>query len=458
MTDTTEEAIINLIANQKAFFSTHQTKNIDYRLSQLRKLKEAILRYQKKIELALWADLHKSPEEAYVTEISIVLNEIDFHLKHLKKWARPERASTPIYLLPSSSKIVYEPLGLALIVSPWNYPFQLVLNPLIGAISAGCCTILKPSPDTPSVAKLIEGIIIEIFDPYYVSVVQGGRSTNTILFAQPFDLIFFTGSPKVGKVVMKAAAENLTAVILELGGKSPCIVDADADLDIAAKRIVWGKLINAGQTCIAPDYLFVHHSIKKTLLDKMAFYIHSMYGTNIKESRFYPRIVSAQAMERLSGLLHQGTIHTGGEIDLEARYIAPTIIDDIQPNHQIMQEEIFGPILPVMTFDLIDEAIKYINEHEKPLAFYYFGKNKGAKEVLTKTTSGGASINDILMHIGNHHLPFGGVGNSGMGKYHGRESFLAFSNKRGVLSTPTWLDIPLKYIPFKNFKLLKKIL
>ncbi|MEZ4842010.1 MAG: aldehyde dehydrogenase family protein, partial [Flavobacteriaceae bacterium] len=263
-----ENIVIERIADQKAFFATHQTKDVAFRIAQLRKLKNAIHNYQQKIEDALWKDLHKSPQEAYLTEISIVTNEIDFHLKHLKKWAQPKRVATPLHLLPSSSKILHEPLGVALIVAPWNYPFQLLINPLVGAISAGCCSILKPSPDTPTIAKIMEEMITEIFDANYITVVQGGKDTNTILFAQHFDLIFFTGSPTVGKVVMKAAAEHLTPVVLELGGKSPCIVDADASINIAAKRIAWGKLINVGQTCIAPDYLFVHKSIKNELLDK----------------------------------------------------------------------------------------------------------------------------------------------------------------------------------------------
>lgn len=446
------------LTQQRAFFSTQQTKDIGYRLTQLRKLKQLILDNQEKIEQALWADLHKSPEEAYLTEISIVISEINHHIKQLKNWAKPKRVSTPIHMFPSSSKIVYEPLGLALIVAPWNYPFQLLMNPLVGAISAGCCAILKPSPDAPNIAKVMEEMIAKTFNPDYIHLVQGGRETNTILFAQRFDIIFFTGSPKVGKVVMKAAAEHLTPVILELGGKSPCIVDADADIAVAAKRITWGKLINAGQTCIAPDYLFVHQSVKDELLTKIASSFKEMYGDDIKQNRFYPRIITNAAFERLTGLLNQGKIHTGGEIDAKERFIAPTIIDAVDPDFLIMQEEIFGPILPVMTFKHIDEAINYINEHEKPLAFYYFGKNKKAKEVLAKTSSGGACINDTLMHIINHNLPFGGVGNSGTGSYHGQASFLAFSNKRGIVSTPTWLDLPLKYVPFKYFKLIKKII
>lgn len=458
MKETAQVIIVEKISRQRSFFSTGITKEIDFRIAQLRKLKQVIFKYKERILQALWVDLHKSPEEAFLTEISIVISEIDNHIKHLKKWASPHKVSTPIFLLPSSSRIIYEPLGVALIVSPWNYPFQLLINTLIGSISAGCCTILKPSPDSANIAKVMEEMISECFDSNYISVVQGGKETNTILFSQRFDLIFFTGSPKVGKVVMRAAAENLTPVVLELGGKSPCIVDAHANIDVAAKRIVWGKFINAGQTCIAPDYLFVHKSIKEELLTKIVANILLMYGPDIKQSRFYPRIITDQAFNRLVGLMNEGKIYTGGEVDAKERFIAPTVIDNVEPHFLIMQEEIFGPILPVMTFDNIDQAISYVNTQEKPLAFYYFGKNKKAKEVLSQTTSGGACINDTIMHVANHNLPFGGVGNSGMGKYHGKESFLAFSNRRAVVTTPTWPDLPFKYVPFKHFKLMKKII
>ncbi|WP_194766396.1 aldehyde dehydrogenase [Tamlana sp. I1] len=458
MEETSKSIIIQHLENQRAFFSTHKTKAIHFRLEQLYNLKKAILKNKKQLEQALWEDLHKSPEEAYLTEISIVTAEIDNHIKHLKKWAKPKKVSTPIHLLPSSSQINYEPLGLALIVAPWNYPFQLLINALVGAISAGCCSLLKPSPDAPKTAKAMQNMIEDTFNSNYIAVVQGGKDTNTILFKERFDIICFTGSPKVGKVVMKAAAEHLTPVILELGGKSPCIVDADANIDVAAKRIAWGKLINAGQTCIAPDYLFAHHTIKDELLDKVAKNFTEMYGSSIKESRFYPRIVNNQAMDRLENLMKQGKIHTGGTVDKNEKFIEPTIIDQVDPDFLIMQEEIFGPILPVMTFNHIDETFDYINKNEKPLAFYYFGKNENAKQVLAKTTSGGACINDTLLHVANHNLPFGGVGNSGFGSYHGYDSFLAFSNKRAVVNTPTWIDLPLKYAPFKYFKWIKKLI
>jgi len=343
-------------------------------------------------------------------------------------------------------------------MAPWNYPFQLLMNPLTGAISAGCCALLKPSPYTPHVAGVMEELIRETFHPDYISIIQGDRNVNTILLEQRFDFIFYTGSPAVGKVVMKAAAEHLTPLVLELGGKSPCIVDAGANLDIAARRIAWGKTINAGQTCIAPDYLLVHQSVKDELLRKIADSIDQMFGPDIRESPWFPRIVNQKAFERLLKLMEHGTIRYGGQTDATERFISPTLIDDVQPGFPIMQEEIFGPILPVITYHHIDEAVDFINSREKPLAFYYFGKNKRAKEVLSKTTSGGSCINDTLMHITNHRLPFGGVGNSGLGKYHGHGSFLAFSNARAVVFSPVWIDIPFKYVPFKGFRWIKRML
>lgn len=458
MQDNIESMIDIRLANIKSFFSTNQTKSISFRLQQLRNLKEAILKFQPKLEQALWEDLHKSPEEAYLTEISIVLGEIDNHIRHLKKWSRPKKVLTPIHLLPSSSRIIYEPLGIALIIAPWNYPFQLLFNPLVGAISAGCCAVLKPSPDSSKTATVMEEIITSTFPADYITLIQGRREVNTLLLQKQYDVIFFTGSPALGKIVMKAASEHLTPVVLELGGKSPCIVDHDANIQVAAKRIAWGKMINAGQTCIAPDYLLVHENVKDDLLNLIGKNIREMYGEDIKKSRFYPRIVSDRAIQRLLKLLEKGTIYTGGDYDINEKYISPTIIDNITPSDPVMQEEIFGPILPVMTFNNINEVIKYINDNEKPLAFYYFGTNSNGKDILLKTTSGGGCINDTLMHIANHHLPFGGVGNSGMGKYHGLGSFLAFSNSRAIVSTPTWIDLPLKYVPFKYFRLIKWII
>ncbi len=451
-----KDRIVNSISKQREFFRLNNTKGVEFRLEQLKKLKRLIIKRELDIEAALWEDLHKSPEEAYLTEISIVMQELDNHLKHLKKWAEPQKVKTPIHLFPSSSTIIYEPLGIALIVAPWNYPFQLVINPLIGAISSGCCAMIKPSPNATATAKLIEEMIKELYSPNYIDIVLGGREVNELLFEQKFDIIFFTGSTALGKVVSKAAAENLTPLVLELGGKSPCIVDHDANLDVAAKRIIWGKFINAGQTCIAPDYLLVHKSIKDKLLVKLKRYITEMYGDNVIDSRVYPRIISDQAMGRLKELMNEGDVYCGGEVDEQQRYIAPTIIDNIRPESLIMQEEIFGPILPVMTFGDISEVFYYLSQKEKPLALYYFGKD--GDNVLSKTTSGGACINDTLMHITNHNLPFGGVGSSGMGRYHGKDSFLIFSNIRGVVKTAVWIDIPLKYAPFNYFKFIKRLI
>jgi aldehyde dehydrogenase (NAD+) len=458
MQDTSLSRIESIVAAQRIFFKSHTTKTLNFRIDHLKKFKSAILKFESKITEALWQDLHKSEEEAYLTEISIVLGEINNHLKHLKCWVKSRRVPTPIHILPSSSRIIYEPLGSALIIAPWNYPFQLLLNPLVGAISSGCCAVLKPSPYTPHIAKVMEELVTEIFDSGYVAVVQGGREVNKMLLDQRFDVIFFTGSPSLGRLVMQAAAKYLTPVVLELGGKSPCIVDAGANIKLAARRIAWGKCINAGQTCIAPDYLFVHQSVKDELLKRIASAIEEMYGKAIKESRFFPRIVNDQAMERLQKLMQHGKMSYGGAIDVTQKFIEPTIIEEIQPDFPIMQEEIFGPLLPVLTFENLDTVIDFINMNEKPLAFYYFGPNKTAKEVLFKTTSGGGCINDTLMHIANHHLPFGGVGNSGMGGYHGRDSFLAFSHSRAIVSSATWIDLPFKYPPFKFFKWIKKII
>lgn len=458
MEDTARNIIEAVLDRQRSFLATGRTKSLAFRLDKLIRFKAAVKKYEKRITEALWNDLHKSYQEAYLTEISIVIQEIDNHIKHLKRWSKPKRVPTPLHLLPSKSRIIYEPLGVALIMAPWNYPFQLLMNPLVGAISAGCCAMLKPSPYTPHVAKVMEEMVHETFDPDYIAIAQGSRKVNEILLEQRFDFIFYTGSPFVGKAVMRAAAEHLTPVVLELGGKSPCIVDAGANLDIAAKRIAWGKTINAGQTCIAPDYLMVHQSVKDELLKKIAANIDKMFGPDIKQSNYFPRIVNQKAVERLQKLMEHGKVRYGGQVDAADRYISPTLIDEIQLDFPIMQEEIFGPILPVMIFDHIDQAVSYINAHEKPLAFYYFGKNRQAKEVLAKTTSGGGCINDTLIHIANHQLPFGGVGNSGLGKYHGHGSFLAFSNSRAIMTSPTWIDLPIKYVPFKGFRWVKKII
>lgn len=460
MKETSKGEIAGIYQAQKDFYSSHKTKDIDFRIASLRKFREAILTYEGRIVDALWEDLHKSNEESYLTEISIVLSEIDFHISNLRKWSRSKKVSTPLHLMPSSSRIYYEPLGVALIIAPWNYPFQLLMNPLVGALSAGCCAILKPSEFTTQIAGVMEEIIKETFAEDHIALVQGGKEVGQALLEKQFDIIFFTGSTQVGKIVMKAAAEHLTPVILELGGKSPCIVADQANLEKAAKRIAWGKTINAGQTCIAPDYLLVYQPLKEELIEKMQEHIKEMYGENPQESKYYPRIVNQKTFDKLVNLLEQthSNLRSGGQSHRESLYISPTIFDEVKPDDALMQEEIFGPLLPIVTYTHIDEAISFINSREKPLALYYFGKEKSAQEVLRKTSSGGTAINDTLMHIVNHNLPFGGVGHSGQGKYHGEESFLAFSHQRAVLTTPTWIDVPFKYAPFRFFKFVKRIL
>lgn len=457
MQETTREEIISIIQQQRNFFATQQTKDVAFRIEQLKKLKKILTDNEKAIADALFADLHKSYEEAFLTEFSIVMNELNYHLKHIKKWSKPEKVKTPKHLLPSSSYIYHEPLGLSLIIAPWNYPYQLLINPLIGAISSGCCAVLKPSPDTPQFEKLISNIIENNFDKKYIAVAHGDKETNSVLLEQRFDFIFFTGSPRVGKIVMKAAAENLTAVVLELGGKSPCIVDKHANIPLAAKRIVFGKIINAGQTCIAPDYIFAHQSVKNELIEYMKKYITEMLGGDTKQSKHYARIVNEKALKRLQQLLLEGNIVIGGEVDEKEKYLAPTIIDNVQTDFKIMQEEIFGPVFPILDFTNIDSVIEYINTNEKPLALYYFGKNKNAQKVLSSTSSGGGCINDTLMHSASDHLPFGGVGNSGLGKYHGKDTFLAFSNRKAVVQSSTSIELPFKYAPYKSFKLTKKL-
>ena len=458
MTNTSTERIIEIVSAQKELFRTGKTLDIEYRLTALRALKAALKKWEKPLVDALWADLHKSYEEAYLTELSIVLGEIDNHIRHLKSWAAPKRCATPIKMFPSRSKTISEPLGSSLIIAPWNYPVQLLLNPLVGAISAGCTAILKPSPYVESVSTVIEKMIAETFAENYIAVVQGNRDVNTALLEQRYDIIFFTGSPSLGRKVMAAAAKNLTPVVLELGGKSPCIVDSSANIATVARRIAWGKSLNAGQTCIAPDYLLVHKAVKGQLIEALGREFRSLLGQNPKQCNHFVRIVNDKAFDRLVSYIDGADVVFGGEYDKAERFIAPTIIDNVALDSPIMQEEIFGPIFPVVTFETTEEAVRFVTEREKPLALYYFGDDKSAKYVLKHTSSGGACVNDTIMHIANEKLPFGGVGNSGMSSYHGRESFEVFSHRRAVVTTPTWIDVPFRYMPYKMFSLVKKLL
>ncbi|MBP3483412.1 MAG: aldehyde dehydrogenase [Alistipes sp.] len=456
--NTPRERISAIVSGQKEFFRSGATLDKAFRREMLRRLRDALKRWEKPLCEALWEDLHKSYEEAFLTELSIVLGEIDNHLRHLGRWMRPQCRPTPLKMFPSRSRTVSEPLGNALIIAPWNYPVQLLLNPLVGAISAGCTAVLKPSPYVPNVSLALERMIAETFDERYICTVQGNRQVNTDLLSERYDIIFFTGSPSLGRTVMRAAAENLTPVVLELGGKSPCIVDRDADIEVAARRIAWGKTLNAGQTCIAPDYLLLHSSIAKRFAEAFDRAVERLHGNDPQLSRHYVRMVNDRAFERVKGYLNEGVVLSGGRTDAAERYIEPTLLGSVKTDAAVMQEEIFGPVFPVITFETTDEAVGFINNREKPLALYYFGSRKNGMQVIRRTSSGGACINDTIMHIANENVPFGGVGNSGMGHYHGRDSFDAFSHRRPVIVTPTCIDLPFRYMPYKLFGLVKKIL
>ena len=463
MKNTPTDKIISIAHAQKEFFRSGATLDIAFRKEMLKKLLGAMEKWEEKLSEALWTDLHKSYEEAYLTEISIVKGEIKDHLRNVGKWARKKRVHTPIKLFPASTHVVKEPLGCSLIVSPWNYPVQLLLNPLVGAISAGCTAVLKPSPYVPNVSSVIEDMIKETFDEQYIAVVQGNREVNAALFEQRWDMIFFTGSPALAKTVMAAAAKHLTPVVLELGGKSPCIIDKTADMAVTAKRLAWGKTLNSGQTCIAPDYILIHKDVKEAFVKAFAAEVRALHGEDIAADRHYVRMVNDKAFERVTGYFKDGDIIYGGRTDATTRFIEPTLIENVALDSPLMTEEIFGPVFPLITLDdngklFKDKVIDFVVSREKPLAFYYFGKESEGWEIIRRTSSGGGCINDVIMHIANENAPFGGVGNSGMGRYHDKDSFEAFSHTRTIVSTGTWIDLPFRYMPYKMFGLVKKIL
>ncbi len=452
-------SIKEVIEKQRLFFKSGRTKNLNFRIEKLKILRKAIIENEKEIIEALKKDLNKAPFEAYETEIGIVLEEIRYTIKHLSKWTKCKKVKTPLKHFPSSSYIYSEPYGVILIMAPWNYPFQLVLAPLIGAIAAGNCSIVKPSDYSKHTSRLINKLIRENFDESFIAVVQGGREVNKTLLDEKFDYIFFTGSVSVGKIVMEAASKHLTPVTLELGGKSPCIVDKTANIDLAAKRIVWGKFLNAGQTCVAPDYLLVDHSVKDKLISSIVKYITQFYGTNPLSNKDYPKVINEKHFNRLLNLIQNENIVFGGQSNAKTMHIAPTIIDDVTCESLIMKEEIFGPLLPVLEFGKLNEAISLVNKYPKPLALYLFTQDKKKERyVIDNSCFGGGCINDTIIHITNPLLSFGGVGESGMGGYHGKASFDTFSHKKSVMKKSNLLDIPLRYPPFKNLNLLKKVM
>ncbi len=450
------EKVHNLVKKQREYFQTGETKNLSFRISNLKKLKLAIKKYENQIIEALNKELNKSAFESYATEIGLVYEEINQAVKYLRKWDKPEKVKTPITHFGSSSYIYREPYGLTLIISPWNYPFQLALAPLIGAISAGNCAIIKPSELTPNVSQVIRELIEESFDDEYIAVVEGGVDESTALLQERFDYIFFTGSIPVGKKVYEAAAKFLTPVTLELGGKSPAIVHKDANLQLAAKRIVWGKYLNAGQTCIAPDFLIVHKIVKNKLIEYIKSYIQSFYGPDASNNENYARIVNERHFDRLTVFLEDGRILSGGRTNRDKLFIEPTVIDQINRELPIMQEEIFGPLLPIIEYEELTEMIKTVKEQPKPLALYFFSQDKDLQnEIIDKIPFGGGCINDTVYHFASPNLPFGGIGKSGMGSYHGKSSFELFSHKKSILKQTTLFDLPFRYHSTKNA--LKKV-
>jgi aldehyde dehydrogenase (NAD+) len=427
--------VLKIISEHQKFFAAGKTKNIDFRIEQLRKLRQAITDNEEAIIDALHQDLHKSRYEAFTTEIGLLYTSIRIMTKNLKKWARPQRVPTPLLFFGGQSHIYHEPYGTVLIIGPFNYPMNLVFEPLIGAIAGGNCAVIKPAQMTPNVSKIIAKIIRENFAEDYIRVVEGDRQATAELINAPFDYIFFTGSLSTGKIVMTAAAKNMVPVTLELGGKSPCIVDETANLDLAAKKLAWAKFSNAGQTCAAPDYVYVHKHVKQQLLDNLRKYILHFYGPNPQENKDFGRIINVQHTERLAELIEREKVVIGGEYDIANQYIAPTVLYPVGWDCPVMAGEIFGPVLPVLEFDSLETMIREVSSRPKPLSLYLFtGSKTTEKKIIDSISYGNGCINDAFIQVGNPFLPFGGVGASGIGAYHGRRSFETFSHTKGILN------------------------
>jgi aldehyde dehydrogenase (NAD+) len=441
-----------LLQRQRDFFATGQTKSIEFRLTQLRKLQAAVIAHQDQIVAAVQKDLGRALYEAYF-ELNM-LAELKAALKHLHKWIKPQRVATTINVFPASAWVQPQPLGVVLIISPWNYPFQSALSPLVGAIAAGNCAIIKPSEHSAHTSAVMAALIAEVFDPSYVAVVEGDVTVGQQLLTEKFDHIFFTGSTTVGRLVMQAAAQFLTPVTLELGGKSPCIVDRSVPIELAAKRIAWGKFINAGQTCVAPDYLLVDRAVKDQFVAALLKAIQELYGEDPAKSPDYGRVINQFHLDRLTALLANQKILVGGQADLSDKYLAPTVVDEVEWDNPLMAAEIFGPILPILTYDSLDEVIAEINQRPKPLALYIFTTDRAIQnKIVESTSSGGVVINEVIMQANLPSLPFGGVGASGMGKYHGRASFDTFSHTRSYLKRSTLIDIDVRSAPYTAMKL-----
>jgi aldehyde dehydrogenase (NAD+) len=453
-TATTQTNITSIIEKQKAFFNTGTTKDVSWRIKQIKKLLNLIAKNEAKICEALKKDLNKAEYESLSVEIGPVFADGSHILKHIREWAEPQEVPTSLFHLPGNSKIYKEPYGNVLLISPWNYPFLLTIAPLIGAMSAGNCVLIKPSEHSVHTSQLMAELINQHFDAGYIHVVQGDAAITQEILQTRWDYIFFTGGTEIGRIIYQAAAKHLTPVTLELGGKSPCVVDKSANVNLAAKRITWGKMINGGQTCIAPDYLFVHEDIKDQMIDALKKHIKHSYGDSPIDHPDYCKIINQRQYDRLKSYLSNGEIIAGGKYDDAQQKIEPTIMLNPPTDSKVMTEEIFGPILPVYTFKNMDEPIKFINEREKPLAAYIFsGSAKAREKFLTSTSSGGASVNDTVLHISSSNMPFGGVGESGMGGYHGKFSFDTFSHHKSVMHRmPHMLDPYLRYAPYSKRK------
>ena len=446
------ESIAAVAERARALFRSDVTRPFGARMSALKALETALVAHEEKFFEALKHDLGKPRVESYSAEIGIVYRDIRLTMRHLKSWMRHERRPFPLAFQPVRAQVRSEPLGTALIIAPWNYPLQLAFSPLVGALAAGCTVVLKPSEVATATSAAIAECIKSAFgESGHVSVVQGGPEVSTALLAERWDSLFFTGSTKVGQVVMEAAAKHLTPVILELGGKSPCIVDENTDLATTARRVMWGKCYNAGQTCIAPDYVLVHKNVKQAFIDLLQRSVREFFGDDPSKSPDYGRIINSRHFARLQALMSGGKVAFGGQADEATRYLAPTVLTDVQLSHPLMQEEIFGPLLPVIEVPDIDAAIRFTREREKPLALYVFSKNaEVVEQVLAKVSSGGAVVNDTIIHFAGDELPFGGVGGSGMGAYHGKASFDAFSHRKAVVLKPFWMDLKVRYPPYPS--------
>lgn len=441
----------SLLEAQRRFFSSGKTLDVEFRLRQLKALQGAWARREKEIFEALHQDLRKPAMEAYTAEYAFIKLDIEHTIKNLKRWMKPLKVGTPPVLFPSTSSYQADPRGVVLVIGAWNYPFQLVFSPLIAAIAGGNCVVVKPSEVSEASARLAADILRETFGPEYVAVVEGGVSETTALLEQKFDHIFFTGSTTVGRIIYQAAARQLTPVTLELGGKSPCIVDATARMEVACRRIAFGKWMNAGQTCVAPDYVLVQRSVRDAFVQTMKKVLQEFYGSDPKQSPDLARIINARHHQRLVSMLADGEILLGGEHDAESRYIAPTLLTNVSADSRLMSDEIFGPLLPVVEYETVEEAIQYIRQRPHPLALYVFSEEGAFQEkVLKETTSGGACVNECIVHLAVPELPFGGVGESGIGAYHGRHGFDTFTHQKAVLRNPTFLDVKLKYPPYRN--------